>query len=228
MHTRSSCWAVAIGLVGAFACVACASEPAKLGGDQPQEVVIEARGADELFRAGAGLSVLEASRLTEFLGGEEFVLVPVASGVHLAGVGIGVGASAGETINNEVRDGLFWVPEGGILHDGDGFPTIVAPRSLLVIGRRGMNLSVFGQASGNGGVECGPGYYACCGKNIHGQWRARCVQNNQVPPGGADGPTTCIHGGEGATACTNGTSIIAFQTVPPVVNPNEATRLTPD
>jgi hypothetical protein len=123
---------------------------------------------------------------------------------------------------------LWWIPEGGILHDGDGFPTIVAPRSLLVVGRRGMNHSVFGQASGNGGVECGPGYYSCCGKNIHGQWRARCVQNNQLPPGGVDGPTSCIHGGEGATACTNGTSIIAFQVVPPVVDTNEATRLTPD
>lgn len=189
--------------------------------------VHEARSADVLLREGSRLSLREASQLTAHMGGEEFVLVPSAHGVKVAGVGVGVGANTGRSLEGTLSDGLWWFPEGAILHDGEGYPTVLPARSLALVGSQGMNDLLFGQVSTNGGVTCKDGFYACCGQNQHGQWRAKCIQDNTTTLGGADYPTSCTNGGPGSTAYDNNTSLIPFSVVPETVNQAGAARLTP-
>lgn len=208
-----------------LAAVACAGDVAVRKFDSAAPT---GRDAHTLYERGTSLTLMEASRLTEHLRGDEFVLVPHGEGVSVAGAGIGVGVSAGQTVDTRLRDGLWWFPEGGILHDAEGFPVIVAQRGIVLVGLPAMHEDLYSQAADNGGVTCDDGYYACCGKNQHGQWRARCVLDGLQPLGGDDDPESCIHGGAGSKGCTNGTSIIAFEVMTDADGMNSARRVTKD
>lgn len=125
------------------------------------------------------------------------------------GVGFGVNLSDGDFLSpqfdTQVRDGVWFFPNGGTLENEDGFTVHIDQNTLLVTGFNILSRSFADRFNvDNGSVDCGAGYYACCGLNQNGQWRARCVPNGQEPSGGTNNPVSCVNGGAGATGCSNG------------------------
>ena len=124
--------------------------------------------------------------------------------------GIGLPLEAGIDIftpETGFADGLFLVDDLQFIDEGGELRTI-AGTTLVAIGEQRFNAELRESLTGKGGsVTCGAGFYACCGKNQHSQWRAKCIPNGTTPSGGSTHPTSCIHGGESATSCSNPASV---------------------
>lgn len=182
-----------------------------------------------------GLTLEELERLARTVHATEIVILRPPSEevgdqwVLFDGLGSGVDRSRGKVVHHEINfdlpDGIWLFPNGGTLFHQEVFGDAgsfveVKERTLVVSGSFNIRRDIIANFNtSNGGVTCGPGYYACCGKNIHGQWFARCTPNGTQPGGGEHDPTSCINGGEHATGCSNGTAILIAVAVREVENP---------
>lgn len=154
--------------------------------------------------AGASFGLEDARHAGVTLTAARAFFVPVAPVVLESGSAIGIGDWWGKTSTAPAPlSGAWWVREEVSL-SVNGEPVTVKPQSLLFIGPEACSTEIVSMLSENGGVTCGNGFYACCGKNSNGQWVAKCIANNLKPTGGQHEPVTCTNGGPGATACTNG------------------------
>lgn len=164
-----------------------------------------------------GLTLNEMERIADTYGSPEIIVLRPTSPklespwVLMDGIGFGVDRSAGDILtiarSQEVRTGAWVFPDGGLLMHDDGFSLRIPPRTTVVVGRHNIHTDIVDAFdTANGGVDCGDGYYACCGHNIHGIWRARCIPDGDTTPGGLNWPVSCIHGGPGATGCQNGSN----------------------
>ena len=130
--------------------------------------------------------------------------------ILMQGLAIGVERSSGDILNHQddlrLRDGMWLFHEGGIITSTDGYTMQFDEPTLVIVGTQNIAGPVQKQFTSGGSVECGSGYYACCGRNEYGQWRAKCIPDGTSTPGGEDYPEECTNGGPGSTGCSNGTN----------------------
>lgn len=160
------------------------------------------REPSELVQSGAKWTVAEALSVSKTFEGSTVVVVLRADDpeITVEAFGYGLGISAGKTLHNRLEDGIYVLLEGGAFRT-HGIEWHCKPNTLLLVGDEGIDEEALADG---GSVTCGVGYYACCGKDRHGLWRARCIANGHQPGEHDDEPRSCVHGGVGSTACSNG------------------------
>lgn len=201
----------AVTLVAVLTMVACA------GPDAGTEEHAAGQDRAEAVRAtepvDPGLTMDQLNRIAQRHDVREvMILKPIEGDVSpwslVEGIGLGVDRSDGQVLSvaggQEVRDGVWLFRTGGTFLHEDGFEAFLDDNTLVVGGPDFIAPDLAERFEANGSVECNPGFYACCGKNQHGQLRAICVPDGQSPSAGADEPTDCIHGGPGASGCSIG------------------------
>jgi len=175
----------------------------------------KANASHDTVPVDPGLTLDQMKELANKHGAQEIIILDPSNKQYFEwilfdGVGVGVGSSKGKILTNitdmNFRDGVWFFENGFVITHEDGYTLELKEPTLIVSGSNNISTPIAKQFVGGGGVSCGPGYYACCGKNQHGQWLAKCIPNGSTPSGGADNPVTCINGGEGATGCTYDTA----------------------
>ena len=166
-----------------------------------------------------GLSLVEMQEVAQRVNAKELLVLrptdttdtedtSTYTWILMEGMGIGVERSLGDMLtiytDIELRDGMWLFQNGGMVTHVDGFTLTIDPGTLVVVGSENISAPIEQNFVKTGSVQCGEGYYACCGTNVNGQWRAKCMANDQQPTGGADYPVDCTNGGLGATGCSNG------------------------
>ncbi|MFU8828667.1 MAG: hypothetical protein ACNA8P_04435 [Phycisphaerales bacterium] len=172
------------------------------------------RSVDQLLTGGTSLTVDDMQRISEDFGAESFFVLhdTTTEVVDGAGMGFGVAYGSGAQEASVLSDGIFWFPGGAMLRSVDaesdtGFRKTEIPANTFVFA--GVRTLESDLASG-GGVTCKDGYYACCGTNVNGQWRAKCIKDGDEPYGGQDYPRECTHGGQNSVHCANGTGATEY------------------
>lgn len=163
-----------------------------------------------LATAPADINLEEGVLIAESLGAESFFLLPDSKGIEFTGFRIGFGSARGLAASGleepaELPDGIWYFPRGGVFSDASG--DFLIPNNGVVLAGDVLS-DTLARMRSSGSVTCRDGYYACCGKNQHGQWRAKCIPNADNPPGGTDYPSSCINGGEVATRCSTGVATV--------------------
>lgn len=200
---------VLICLAAVLSAVACAGPVVDNQNRSESVAVLEAEPVD------TGLTLDEMKVIGSTYAADEIMILRPTQGEHspwvlIEGIGLGVDRSQGDiltvTESQVLRDGVWWFRTGGFFMHEDGFSVFVPDNTIVIGGLGNIAGAMIDRFSASGGVDCGPGYYACCGTNAYGQWRAVCIANGQEPSGGTRQPTECINGGPGSTGCTSGTA----------------------
>jgi len=182
--------------------------------EPPQYAEAEPAVLAELQEAvDTGLSLKEMQQVaTKHHAHEILILRPSKTETNdwvlMEGIALGIERSAGDMLtvydDIELRQGMWFFQGGGTISHTNGYTITLDQSTLVIAGSENISVPIEKQFVSGGSVECGDGFYACCGTNQHGQWRAKCIQNGNNTPGGANFPVECTNGGPGATGCSNG------------------------
>lgn len=157
---------------------------------------------------GGRASVESAANALHKFGGRKFAFVRQADVASISFDGYGINMTTGtDFVGGSFDGGTFFLPEGGTMTFADGSdPETFPANSFVFVGTEGIDDETFNDmfvtAPASGSTTCRSGYYACCGANINGQCRSKCIQEGRQPAGGRDQPVRCDHGGEGSVTCS--------------------------
>lgn len=161
---------IMIPLLAVAAAVAITFAPADARPSQKVEQQAEQVEREVLVSFDQVFDTAKRAQVDRFITVNPFAEAPLMLGTENQ-IGIGVGVSQGRiiTFDDEVLpEGVGWFILGTEF-DTNGELVQIEANSIVVFGEQYLADDFIDPfISGNGGVTCGTGYYACCGRNRNG------------------------------------------------------------